>query len=270
MKLTRTHMTILGGVLAAALAAPASSLGAVTIGSSLSTSPNDNLPCMSSAVCTATNLSSTTPAVNGLTSPINGVVVKWSTKSGSAGNPVTFRVLRPGAGASYTGVATGTTGTTSGSNKVDTFNTQTSIKAGDAAGINPGNSALVFAAGTAQDSVVTWQSANSFPNGLTNGASGTGSVFGSKQVMVQAVVEPDADNDGLGDETQDPCPTEPGPVCSTPNPNDKTAPKISGARAQPKKFAVNKTALSSAVKKITPKGTTFRFKLSEPAMVTFT
>lgn len=274
MKITRTQITVLGGVLAAALAAPASSLGAATIGSNLNGNTDDDLPGYCNAAplgCTATNLSlpAGSAAAGGVTSPINGVVTSWKVKSndGTGTQSLSMRVLRPAGGASYTGA--GTSAPIAPSVGINTASTQLRINAGDSIGLNNSQSKLVFA-NTPGANTLAWGNPNGFANGLNDGATGTGQAFGNKETLVQANVEPDADNDGLGDETQDPCPTEPGPVCKTPNPNDKTAPKITGAKAKPKKFAVNRKGQSAAKKKATPKGTMFSYKLSEPATVMFT
>lgn len=251
----------------------------MTIGSTLAGNGDDNLPsyCVSGGTCTGTNLS--LPAANtapgGLTSPIDGVAVQWRVKSGSAGNPVSLRVLRPAGGADYTGAGTSTQGTTSAG--TSQFSSQVSIKTGDSIGLDIGNSALVWSNNGGANGLV-WGSANGFPNGLADGTTGTGAAPGGKELLVQAVIEPDADADGLGDETQDPCPTQPGPVCTGDGGgdgggggavDDTTPPEVSGARVKPKRFQVaRKAGTRYARAKTPPTGTTFLFTLSEPATVT--
>ena len=51
------------------------------------------------------------------------------------------------------------------------------------------------------------------------GSTATYTPSGAGTYDVAALVEPDVDGDGYGDETQDPCPSRPGPIC------DVTAPK---------------------------------------------
>ena len=63
------------------------------------------------------------------------------------------------------------------------------------------------------------------------GARGSTSVTG--ELLVQAVIEPDADHDGFGDETQDQCPTQ----ATTQGPCDKTAPTASGLSVSGGKIA---------------------------------
>jgi hypothetical protein len=218
--------------------APAGAEGAVTIGSNLNGTGADNLPgyCPGGGTCTGTNLSlpAASTAANGLTSPMNGVVVRWRVKSGSGGNPVSLRVLRPAGGASYTGAGTSTpantvTGTAETTSRV-------SIRAGDSIGLNIGNSALVWAV-TPGANGLAWGSVNGFPNGLADGATATGAAQADRELLIQAVVEPDADGDGFGDETQDGCPgdaTRQAPPCGTGPTNPLARPTVTGLRASPR------------------------------------
>src|SRR6185312_11054602 len=61
---------------------------------------------------------------------------------------------------------------------------------------------------------------------LVDGAGGRGSTEVSEELLVAAVIEPDADHDGFGDETQDQCPTQ----ATTQGPCDRTPPGVSGLR----------------------------------------
>ncbi|MDX6671988.1 MAG: hypothetical protein QOI91_2351 [Solirubrobacteraceae bacterium] len=241
----------------AALALPAAASGAVTIGSNLAASGTlDNLGsyCPGSGNCTGTNqsLPPGSTAANGLTSPINGVVVKWRVKSGSSGNPVALRVLRFTTGTTYRAVRTSTPGTTNGS--IAETASRVQIAAGDSVGLNIGNSALIWASTPGATGVV-WGSVNGFPTGLADGqtAQGDGRPY---ELLVQAVVEPDADGDGFGDETQDGCPADPArqtPSCGTgpTNPNGNppptptptpTAPVITGYAVVPASFRLGSLA----------------------------
>ena len=55
---------------------------------------------------------------------------------------------------------------------------------------------------------------------LVDGQGARGSTSVTGELLVQAVIEPDADHDGFGDETQDQCPTQ----ANTQGPCDKTPP----------------------------------------------
>jgi hypothetical protein len=258
----------------AVLAVPAGASGAVTIGSNLSATSTTNGPGGCYSVCTGVNLNlpATSTAANGLTSPINGVVVKWRVKTGSTGNnPISLRVLRPAGGTSFTGVGTSSTGslsatTVNATTGIGEFATRLKIRAGDSVGLNPGNSALVWTDNPGATSVY-WSitQGSQFTNGLGDGQTAPGASTSSPQeLLVQAVVEPDADGDGFGDETQDGCPADPTrqtPPCSTgpTNPNGNppptttsVAPVVSAQAVVPASFRLGSLAR-------------IRFRLSEAA-----
>jgi hypothetical protein len=235
--------------LAVSAALPAAAPAAVTIGSNLAGTGADNLGayCPSGGVCTGTNLSLPpgSTAANGLVSPINGVVVRWRVKSGSSGNPVTLRVLRPAGGATFTGAGTSTPAATA-SGISGFFPTRLPIRAGDSVGLNIANSALVWA-NTAGANGLVWGSLNGYPAGLADGGTAAGAAQGNKELLVQAVVEPDVDGDGFGDETQDGCPadaTRQAPPCATGpvNPDANPAPVISNLRVSPARFRLGSPA----------------------------
>ena len=80
---------------------------------------------------------------------------------------------------------------------------------------------------------------------LVDGQGGRDSNDVTEELLAQADIEPDADHDGFGDETQDQCPTQ----ASTQGPCDTAAPSVSGLR------------ISGGSKVI--------YSLSEPATVKF-
>jgi hypothetical protein len=90
------------------------------------------------------------------------------------------------------------------------------------------------------------------------------------ELLLNADIEPDADTDGFGDETQDQCPTNSsthGP-CPTPAPpaaTDTTAPVLSGLLLTNRIFKVDKSGSAAT----TPQGTVIRYQLSEAATVAF-
>ena len=61
---------------------------------------------------------------------------------------------------------------------------------------------------------------------LVEGAGARGSTEAANELMVAATIEPDADRDGFGDETQDQCPRQ----ATTQGPCDDTAPGVSGLK----------------------------------------
>ena len=170
----------------AALACAAPAHGAAVIGSDLATTATANNGC-NLVTCTTANLtligSSQAPA--GLTSPVNGTVTSWTMRSGSAGNLISLRVLRPATGAvTYTGAGTSAPGMT-GSAIDGPFQTSLPISIGDSIGLeNPSSATVIGNNGGA--SQVFW---NMPP--LADGATRTGTVGAGFEVLVQAVVVPD-------------------------------------------------------------------------------
>ena len=244
-----------------AMASPASAY--VTIGSNLQATPNDNLPGYCGTICTGMNFNLPSPAAGGLTAPMDGVVVKWRVRSGSSGNPVALRVLHPNSGTTYTGAGKSGPGQTNGDTAQ--FESQVSIKQGDSIGIDAQNSALIWSSSSPGATALVWGSVNNFPMGLPEGTTGAGDSKSDEELLMQAVIEADADNDGFGDETQDACPSnadrqeEP---CTTGgggdgggggggdgggggNGPDTTKPLISGFAIKPTKFKVGKRAVIS-------------------------
>jgi hypothetical protein len=139
-----------------------------------------------------------------ITSPVSGVVVRWRLKSAGGTPPrVRLRVIRPVIGG-YMAVSTDLTAqivpTTAALN---TYSTRLPIQAGDKLGVEtlsmaPGSNLYVFrnAAGSDNDK---YPNEAGFPDGTTKS-----NVAGLPvEILVNADVEPDCDNDGLGDETQD-------------------------------------------------------------------
>jgi hypothetical protein len=84
-----------------------------------------------------------------------------------------------------------------------------------------------------------------------------------KELLVQAVVEPDADKDGFGDETQDKCPTQ----ATTSGVCDNGAPLLSSVALAPGSFRA--AATGQAVSSRAPVGARVFYRLSEAATVTW-
>lgn len=268
---TRTRPLVAG--LAALIALVAFSDGAsaaVTIGSNLpGASGTGTSPGGCNSICTGVNVQLPATAPNGLTSPINGVVVRWRVKTSSTGNnPVSLRIMRQGTGTNFTALRTSEqqslNSTTVNAQEIAEFPTRLPIAQGDSVGLNPGNSALVwFATGGATS--FTWSVSNGFNNGLPDNTSGPGQPE-SLELRVQAVVEPDADNDGFGDETQDGCPADPtrqAPPCSTGPVNPGGNPG-NATNLPPVISSLTKVPLTSRI----GQRSTISFRLSEAARYT--
>lgn len=92
-----------------------------------------------------------------------------------------------------------------------------------------------------------------------------GATFSGAYVNAAATVEPDADNDGFGDETQDRCPSDASTVGFCP---DRAAPVITQFKTAYKRFRYKPKGL--VISRRAHPGTTFSLNLSESAHVSFT
>jgi uncharacterized repeat protein (TIGR01451 family) len=190
---------------------PASSVGAVTIGSDLSATPTTFEMCFNG--CT---LRSNIPGRQ-VTSPIDGVIVRWrlKTKDGSpAGQFVKLRVIHPeGSPGQATGAGTGAPGAVATTAATTTYPTQLVIHAGDFIGVDlptsSGVGALVSTSGAALDGWAT-------PLLADGGPARSPSASPNLEGLWNADVEADADRDGFGDESQDACPGVAGPINGCP------------------------------------------------------
>jgi hypothetical protein len=192
---SRIAFLLAGCAGALAMLAPAVAQGAVTIGSDLSRQPNSAFSCPSFGTCTTaqTNLVGRQTTV-----PQKGVIVRWRVRGIplTGGAMMSLRVLRP-AGLSHTGA--GTSSAQLVQNGINTFNTSLRVNAGDLIGADGDFSALdrVFSFPVAGSLTSRWDPA------LANGVTGSGLTGPPAELLLNADVEPDGDDDGLGDETQD-------------------------------------------------------------------
>lgn len=197
---------------AALAAAPASADAAVTVGSSLP-EPDDAVTCGGEMSCThmPTLLNGSSVEV-----PHDGVIVRWRARHWTgAGAPsdVTFRAARPGAGA-FSGVGA-SPAMLAADGSVVTTATRIPVKRGDRIAISLQDGETL---GIASHAAFDAESAFFVPE-----LQGTGTPVASGpddfEFLFNADVEPDADGDGYGDETQDSCPqraTEWLPSCLLP------------------------------------------------------
>jgi hypothetical protein len=223
------------GTLGALAALPAPAGAAVTIGSDLAPDPVN-------AACTADcTLANTTLPDGQVTSPIQGVVVRWRVRAGASGGPIALRlvVLRPAGSGTYTNVSRSAIQTFSEVPvTTETYLTQQSIAVGDQIGVDMAggvsvNSFVIATTPIAGTTNVRWQPP--LADGATSAPTNT---FGppSNEVMLNADVEPDCDRDGLGDETQD------GDLTSCDVPQPDTVPPDTTISGRPKDKTKKKTA----------------------------
>jgi hypothetical protein len=182
------------------LAAPAASQAAVTIGTPLHAS---------TATTTAPGPTLMTVAYPGaqLSSPIDGVVVRYRVESNDWGT-IALRILRPAAAGAFDAVATSGTAFVSGATDdlAHIQAAQVPIAAGDQIGIDTdGSFALQAPVTDGRYGYWSPRLADSDPPSAPN----LGSTF--TVALFNADVEADADHDGFGDETQDGCPGVTGP-----------------------------------------------------------
>jgi hypothetical protein len=187
---------VLGVLIAAALTGAPAASASIEAG-------DDCIANTAEGIYTLVPIARVSPSPLPLTTPVGGVVTSWKVNSGltepvleqmrvmrSTGSPNEFRVI----GESGEGLV---------SKGTNVFPTRIPVQPGDRFG--------VF--GTVQDVVYC------FPSGkegdvtgayLISAAVGSTHTFvpiGEVRVAMIAVIEPDADGDGYGDETQDKCPT---------------------------------------------------------------
>jgi hypothetical protein len=209
-----------------ALAVPASASGAVTIGSDLAPDPATSPNCPPANACTVANFSH--PGLR-VSSPSDGVVVRWRIRSEGdadvADEPVRLKVVRDVGGGGYMGVSTSASRTISEAGptaRTFTFPTRQPITMGDlvALDLDSDHQNLIIRA-LSQTGVTSarWQPS------LLDGQERAPEIFGppGDEHLFNADVEPDADGDGFGDETQDQCSTDAstqGPCGGPPPPDD--------------------------------------------------
>lgn len=235
-------------VAAVAIAAPAGADAAVTIGGDLAPDPTDANACApATSPCTVANLSLF--AAGQSSSPIEGVVVRWRARASNdepGGTPLRLRVIRPAGNGSFTAISSSATREFPDSPMAtETFATRQSIAAGDriALDVDPPSGNLRIDS-SSQATWGRWQP----PLGERETRAPTALFF--RESMFNADVEPDVDDDGFGDETQDNCPGQPGSAggCET------TPPETTIVKQPRRKLKTRKRR----------KRVTFKFISSEP------
>jgi hypothetical protein len=190
------------------LTVPGQASAAVTIGSDLSAT-DGAIPCPGETSCTGVQV-----AIPGRTtaSPITGVVVRWRVGDGTG--QLTFRVARPagdtypgddthiGAGSSAPVTVTTPPSSGSGPPAISTFPTRLPIRAGDRIGVDIGSDSAIGVRDNSAARIVAYDPP------LGDGERRSADFTAGFEGLLNADVEPDADRDGFGDETQDQCPKD--------------------------------------------------------------
>jgi hypothetical protein len=246
-------LPFLAVAVALVLAAPAPASGAVTIGSDLAPNPVNAGACNSTVACTAM-----VTAATGQTSPINGVLVRWRVRADNGTGettPIRVRVLRHLGSNFFLSRGTGATELFADSALTTRqYATRLPIAAGEQLAIDilpPSGNFVVLTGDQAGLAFLRWEPPladnDSRDPDLTNPDP-------AGELMLNGDVEPDADLDGFGDETQDACPTSaatqgacPAPQV-TPTPANPTPPQTTPPRQRCKKKKRKKAAAGAARK----------------------
>lgn len=192
MRVRLALLTVLAALLPAAGAG-----AATTIGSDLTKAATATV-CGPGVQCTYFTGDGATGAPAAAV-PFDGVIVRWRVEAGSAAPSTMLRTLRPSTAGGYVGAGSSDPqGLQVGMNA---FTTRIPVKAGDVIGLDDSSNAKVFASGVPT-------AAYSFTPFLDASAQSPSSPHTSRELLVNADIEHDADGDGYGDETQDLCPTD--------------------------------------------------------------
>lgn len=180
--------------------------GAVVVGSNLALPPNTKLCSLPGVTSSCTQaiggLPPSSRAAGGATAAIDGVIVSWRVRTGSSSinHKVRLRVVR-----GYTGAGGGKIEVLPKAEGVYTYDARVPVKAKDQIALDTlevpellgvpvlrvVSSAVIFA----------WNPL--LGEGENRPPSGTSAEL---ELLINATIEPDADGDGFGDETQDKCP----------------------------------------------------------------
>jgi len=190
--LPRAKLLVSVLVATAALIPSSSASASVTIGATFD-------PGTSS--CGNFLLQSVSPG-NGYSAPSDGVITSWSYQASATAGQLKLKVADPEGNNQFTVVGESDVETAT-ANMVNTFLTRISVSALDVIGITPVTNGIPCIRGMAAG-----YSYSAFVMGadVPPGSTGTFNPPASGvQIDVAAALEPDADDDGFGDESQDQC-----------------------------------------------------------------
>jgi RTX calcium-binding nonapeptide repeat (4 copies) len=174
---------------------------AVTIGSDMTAPVDSTITCgIGDGNCTSVQTALPGRLVS---SPMDGVVVRFRLKTASSPGPVQIRVVRPGASGSFTGAGTVEVAPRECPD-VCVEEIRLPIKAGDYIGVNAPAGARGGYRNVGGATLAVWSPF------LGDGESRPpDQIFGGLELVRNADIEPDADADAFGDETQDLCASTP-------------------------------------------------------------
>jgi hypothetical protein len=217
-------------VSAAFLVGAPGAFAATTIGANMSGTPMQAQACgpvTMAPSCDALPLSELGASV---AAPSDGVVVRWRVKGASG--PMALRVVQP-FGGGYLFVSSGAPQIPADTG-LDTFVARQPIKAGDFVGIELSSATATFGLDPSP-MAPSGTSAAIFDGPIVDGTvASPAATVNQARIYVNADVEPDADHDGFGDETQDQCPSDASTAgaCPPPPAKDTTPPVVSASIAK--------------------------------------
>jgi hypothetical protein len=226
----RSGLRLVASVSAAlVLALPASASAATEIGATFD-------PGTSS--CGNFLLQSVSPAGDSYAVPSAGVITSWSYQASTETGRLKLKVAEPEGGNVFTIVGESAVESAE-ANTLNTFQTRIPVDALDVIGLTPVTAGLPCVRGMAAG--YSYSAFVMAPD-LPPGQAGTfNPPVAGIQIDIAAVVEPDADGDGFGDETQDRCPgasgTDDGCV---PPPPDTDPPQTEITKGAPNKLDKHK------------------------------
>jgi hypothetical protein len=192
-----------------------------------------------------------TDAQTSAAAPVSGVLVSWAAKSSSAMTGARLRVMHDPAGTAAS--ASAETVTYSGASEVvdvpgdsatHSFATRLPITQGDLIGLESSIAAQTFFYRPASGSSRKLRVYHGSPDGTSPGEGMLSAPAATQAIPpLRATIEPDADHDGFGDETQDQCASDPSTQgqCFIPPPPDTTPPETTITKG-PKAKTTSKTA----------------------------
>jgi hypothetical protein len=250
------------------LAMPAVGQAATTFGSPLTDEPNTGVNTPSGQCpqfptpCTRVGFRFPSANPQEQKAPVSGVVTKFRIRSQSP-DQVTFRIARlieQGTDRLATSVGSGPSVTLKGDSSIEQFGAQISIQAGDYVALDSAATGALHggSGGTRQYQYSPPLVTGEGPRASTDTE--------DEELLLQAVIEPDSDKDGFGDETQDRCPTDPSTAGACPTP-DTVKPILNGVAFAPGSFRA--ASKGGAVASRAPVGARVFYRLSETATVTW-
>ena len=179
----------IAGTLGACLIVPATSHGAITIGSNLATAPAFGDNCIGTAGCTQVfdTLTPAARAPGGVHTTVNGVITSWRVRAGANVGPVSLRVARFLNNNLFTGVGTSAPAfpAVQANTTSPFFQTQLPISIGDRIGINCcSNGQGDYIAAQFDSTYLLFQPA------LPDGGQEPGAPVNFSELALQAVIEP--------------------------------------------------------------------------------